>query len=229
MEGFPELSAAELASRLVIAALLGGLVGVEREFSDQPAGLRTHLLVSLGAALFTIVGAYGVAPFFDSGNDVRLDPTRIAAQVVSGIGFLGAGAILRDGLNIRGLTTAAALWVTAAIGMAAGFGYLEAAFVTSGVTVSALYGLKRLERTVFPRMRRDMHRFTITIEPELNLTRLTETFERHGGRVHTLKIMSRDDDTRYLVGYLRLSSGARLDDLANDVSDVPGVRETEWH
>lgn len=224
-----ELQTFDLALRLVVAALLGGLVGFEREFSDQPAGLRTHLLVSLGAALFTIVGAYGVGPFFDADSDVRLDPTRIAAQVVSGIGFLGAGAILREGLNIRGLTTAAALWVAAAIGVATGFGYWEAAAVTSAVTVSALYGLKRMERTVFPRMRRDMHRFTITMEPDLDLARLATEVESHGGRIHTLKVITREDDRRYLVGYMRLSPGSSLESMAASIAAVPGVSDTEWH
>lgn len=225
----PELQSIDLALRLVVAALLGGLVGFEREFSDQPAGLRTHLLVSLGAALFTIVGAYGLGSFFDAEGDVRLDPTRIAAQVVSGIGFLGAGAILREGLNIRGLTTAAALWVAAAIGVASGFGYWEAAVVTSAVTVGALYGLKRIERTVFPRMRRDMHRFTITMEPDLDLARLASEVESHGGRVHTLKVITREDERRYLVGYMRLSTGASLEEMAAAVAAVPGVSDAEWH
>src|SRR3712207_3489265 len=126
MDSFPQLTTGELVLRVLIAALLGGLVGFEREFSDQPAGFRTHILVSLGAALFSLVGAYGVEEFFrGEGADVRLDPTRIAAQVVTGIGFLGAGAILQQGVNVRGLTTAAALWVTAAIGTAVGLGYLE--------------------------------------------------------------------------------------------------------
>lgn len=224
-----ELAPLELGLRLIVAAVLGGLVGFEREFSDQPAGLRTHLLVSLGAALFTIVGAYGVGPFFDADSDVRLDPTRIAAQVVSGIGFLGAGAILREGLTIRGLTTAAALWVAAAIGVATGFGYWEAAVVTSAVTVGALYGLKRIERTVFPKMRRDMHRFTITMEPDLDLARLASEVESNGGRVHTLKVITREDERRYLVGYLRLSAGSSLEAMAAAVAAVPGVSNTEWH
>src|ERR687893_654955 len=112
----------ELIGRVLLAALLGGIIGVEREFSDQPAGFRTHILVSLGAALFTLVGAYGVAPFLGEDAAVRFDPTRIAAQVVTGIGFLGAGAILRSGMSVRGLTTAASLWVVAAVGAAIGLG-----------------------------------------------------------------------------------------------------------
>src|SRR5207253_6563623 len=120
----PTLNWDESLLRLALAALLGGLIGVEREIREREAGLRTHLLVSVGSALFTIVGAYGFHSFLDSGASVvRADPTRIAAQIVTGIGFLGAGAIIRQGLSVRGLTTAATLWVVAAVGLAAGAGY----------------------------------------------------------------------------------------------------------
>src|SRR6266702_8213948 len=106
---------------------------------EREAGLRTHLLVSLGSALFTMVGAYGFHSFLDSGASVvRADPTRIAAQIVTGIGFLGAGAIIRQGLSVRGLTTAATLWLVAAIGMAAGAGYYSAAAITTALTIFAL-------------------------------------------------------------------------------------------
>src|SRR5687768_6586470 len=107
----PTLSVIELIVRVLLATGLGAVIGLEREISDQPAGLRTHILVSLGAALFTIAGAYGLIDF-DTGEVARIDPTRVAAQVVTGIGFLGAGAIIQRGLNVRGLTTAASLWVT---------------------------------------------------------------------------------------------------------------------
>ncbi len=138
------LSGWELALRVAVAAALGGLIGFERELGDQPAGFRTHILVSLGSALFTLVGAYGATPFLGGNDVVRLDPTRVAAQIVTGIGFLGAGAILRHGFTVRGLTTAAALWVTAAIGMAAG-GCVNPdidEFSTITVSVSMSFGLR---------------------------------------------------------------------------------------
>src|SRR6059058_6235887 len=94
--------------RLVVAGALGGAIGFERELREREAGLRTHMLVSVGSALFTVVSAYGFTAFIESGSSaVRADPTRIAAQIVTGIGFLGAGAIIRMGLSVRGLTTAA--------------------------------------------------------------------------------------------------------------------------
>lgn len=146
----PTLEPWELGIRVLVAAALGGVVGLERELSDQPAGFRTHMLVSLGSALFTMVGAYGLAAFVPENVDnTSFDPMRVAAQVVTGIGFLGAGAIIRQGVNIRGLTTAASLWVTAAIGMTTGIGFWLGAIFTTLGTVLALYGFKQIERKFF--------------------------------------------------------------------------------
>src|SRR5436309_12498097 len=124
----PSLSWQEALVRLVLAAAFGGAVGLERELREREAGFRTHMLVSVGSALFTIAGAYAFRDFLvNGGSVVRADPTRIAAQIVTGIGFLGAGAIIRQGLSVRGLTTAATLWVGAAVGGAAGAGHDRAA------------------------------------------------------------------------------------------------------
>jgi putative Mg2+ transporter-C (MgtC) family protein len=124
----------DIIIRLCLAALLGAVLGFERERHGRPAGLRTHLLVSLGSAGFMILSPL-VA---EMGKGVPADPGRIAAQVVSGIGFLGAGAIVKEGVNIRGLTTAACLWIAAAIGMTAGAGFfLEAVFIC-GLAIVAL-------------------------------------------------------------------------------------------
>src|SRR5438093_1181370 len=139
----PSLSWQEALLRLALAAALGAAVGLERELREREAGLRTHLLVSLGSALFTIASAYGFREFFVSnGALVRTDPTRIAAQIVTGIGFLGAGAIIRQGLSVRGLTTAATLWVVAAIGLTAGAGYYSAAAITTLLVILSLWRLR---------------------------------------------------------------------------------------
>ena len=115
---------------LLVAAGLSGLVGFEREFNQRDAGLRTHIMVGMGAALFTIVGA-----------ELGMDKTRMAAQVVSGIGFIGAGTIFRAGESIKGLTTAAGLWTVAGIGVAAGFGMIELAVTATLVALLVLFGL----------------------------------------------------------------------------------------
>ncbi|MDG2764905.1 MgtC/SapB family protein, partial [Vibrio parahaemolyticus] len=122
----------EIIVRLVLSAFLGGLIGMEREASNRPAGFRTHILVSIGSTLMMLVSINGA-----SGGS---DPTRIAAQVVSGIGFLGAGTILRDGNRVKGLTTAASLWVCAGIGLAIGQGFYFAGIATSIISfLSLLY------------------------------------------------------------------------------------------
>jgi putative Mg2+ transporter-C (MgtC) family protein len=138
------LSDWELALRLLLSAALGSLIGVERERLAWAAGLRTHMLVSVGACLIMIVSAFGFTDVLGA-RDVVLDPSRIAAQVVSGIGFIGGGCILLRGEIVRGLTTAASLWTVAAIGLAVGGGlYLGAAAATLIILV-ILAGLKPLE------------------------------------------------------------------------------------
>lgn len=124
----------EIAIRIVVAAFLGALIGLERDLHGRSAGLRTHILVTIGAAAFMIIS---IKVSLSVGGAVS-DPGRIAAQVVTGIGFLGAGVILKDGASVRGLTTAACLWSSAAVGMAAGGGYF---FIAGTVTLIALFGL----------------------------------------------------------------------------------------
>ncbi|MBM2821511.1 MAG: MgtC/SapB transporter [Thermoleophilia bacterium] len=148
----PDLTFQEELLRILLAAGLGAAVGIERELREHEAGLRTHMLVAVGSALFTLVSAYGFGEFFaQTGPIVPVDPTRIAAQIVTGIGFLGAGAIIRQGANIRGLTTAATLWAVAAIGMAAGAGYYGGAVATTIVVIFALWPLRILTRRLLGR------------------------------------------------------------------------------
>jgi putative Mg2+ transporter-C (MgtC) family protein len=140
--------------RLLLAAALGGLVGLERELKDQPAGLRTHILVSIGACLFTLVSAFGFSEVTKT-RAAGADITRIASQVVVGIGFLGGGTILRHGATIRGLTTAASLWVTAAVGLAVGAGFYIGATVTGVIAIAALSLLKPVEKRITPGRRQE--------------------------------------------------------------------------
>jgi putative Mg2+ transporter-C (MgtC) family protein len=136
-----------ILGRLLLASLLGGLIGLEREVHGRPAGFRTHLLVTLGSCLMMIVSEYFFIKFGDLRADgvVRLDPGRVAAQIVTGIGFLGAGAIIKEGHAVRGLTTAACLWVVAGIGMAVGVGLYSAALIVTAVALGNLLFLKRVE------------------------------------------------------------------------------------
>jgi putative Mg2+ transporter-C (MgtC) family protein len=122
--------------------LLGLAIGVEREIQAHPAGLRTMALISVGACMFT---ALGLEPVLGT----RADPTRIAAQIVTGVGFLGAGAILRQGVDIRGLTTAASIWVAASLGMAVGFGFYAIAVFTTFLVLVTLIAMRPIERRFF--------------------------------------------------------------------------------
>jgi putative Mg2+ transporter-C (MgtC) family protein len=131
----------EIIFQLALAALLGLILGIEREFIGKPAGMRTYALVSLGAATFTIISKYG---FSDAGGG-DFDPSRVAAQIVTGIGFLGAGVIIFNGIRVEGLTTASGLWVSAAIGMAVGAGMYAVAVVACAMAFIVIVVLRRID------------------------------------------------------------------------------------
>jgi putative Mg2+ transporter-C (MgtC) family protein len=137
----------ELIRRLLTAALLGALLGFEREMKQKSAGLRTNILISVGAALFTLM-SYEIA------EGANTDPGRVAAQIVTGIGFIGAGAIMRTDSGVHGLTTAATVWVNAAVGVAVGGGEYHLAFIATGVTLAALLVLQPLESIISRRFSR---------------------------------------------------------------------------
>ena len=155
----PRLAGWDATVRLSAAAGLGAVVGFERELRDREAGIRTHLLVSLGSALFTVISAYGFQEF-----STRTDPTRIAAQIVTGIGFLGAGAIIREGLSVRGLTTAATLWTVAAIGMACGAGYYWPAIAVTALTLFALWPLRVIAYRTIERIKPEENRLIVELK-----------------------------------------------------------------
>jgi putative Mg2+ transporter-C (MgtC) family protein len=152
----------DMVLRLAMATILGGLIGLERERLDRAAGLRTHALVSVASALIMIVSTYGF-PNPVEGAEGSLDPSRIAAQVVSGIGFLGAGVIIFRGNSIRGLTTAATIWSVAGVGLAAGGGLYAPAIVGTGFMLLIQAGLKPLERRFFKK-HATQHRVVLDVE-----------------------------------------------------------------
>jgi putative Mg2+ transporter-C (MgtC) family protein len=140
------ISRIEIIVRLLLSAIIGGFIGVEREVNNRPAGLRTHILVTLGSTLIMLISIDGFLRF---GEGVpKGDPARLAAQVVSGIGFLGAGTIMRTGNNISGLTTAASLWVCAGIGLAIGSGYYLGAIVTTFIVLVTLMSVGIFEKRI---------------------------------------------------------------------------------
>jgi putative Mg2+ transporter-C (MgtC) family protein len=213
---------AEVLLRLAVAAALGAAVGVERELRERQAGLRTHLLVCVGSALFTLVSAYGFADF-----GARVDPTRIAAQIVTGIGFLGAGAIIRQGLSVRGLTTAATLWLVAAIGMAAGAGYWEAALIATFGAVITLGPLRIVAYRVLSRWNPPHEQLLVEIPAGGSPGPIVDAIEDVGGRVLSLDI-AQEGDRRTLLLDVELSPRATRVAVVAGVAEIGGVLEAQW-
>jgi len=140
----------EIVTRLLAAAFFSGLIGIEREAKSQPAGLRTHLLVGIGSCLMMILSITGFDSFINSDNGtIRYDPARIPSYVISGIGFLGAGTIIVHRGSVKGLTTAASVWVAAGLGLTIGAGMYFAAFLTTAIVLLTLYGLYQIENRFF--------------------------------------------------------------------------------
>ena len=225
----PELSWAEVVLRIALAAALGGAIGLERELRDREAGLRTHLLVSVGAALFTMVSAYAWTDWqFSNREGLVFDPTRIAAQVVTGIGFLGAGAIIRQGLSVKGLTTAATLWVVAAIGMATGVGYYEAAFVTTALVLLSLWPLRIAAYRLSARTRPEEGRLAVDLPAGASAVSVLEAVEQAGADVSSLEF-EEEGDRRRVDLRLRLGSGRTAAELIDALTHTQDVRGARWN
>jgi putative Mg2+ transporter-C (MgtC) family protein len=219
----PHLSHYELAGRLLLAAGLGGAIGIEREIRDHEAGFRTHMLVSLGSALFTVVSAYGFESFLVGGtNVVRTDPTRIAAQIVTGIGFLGAGAIISHGMNIRGLTTAANVWTVAAVGICCGAGYYSAALIGSVVIIIALWPFRILADRTIDRWRQGSTRVQLEVGPGAT-DGVLEAISKSRRRIERFDI-EHEGERRRLIFQLDRASP----ELVARLSEVEGVDEVIW-
>ena len=227
LSAVPTLEWPHVLLRLSVAAVLGGAIGMERELRERQAGLRTHLVVCVGSALFTLVSAYGFHEFLVSGGSlVRTDPTRIAAQIVSGIGFLGAGAIIRQGLSVKGLTTAATLWLVAAIGMAAGAGYYSAALFATAGALLTLGPLRIVAYKIVRRYRPEVDRLLVEIPAGGSPGAVLEAIERRGGRVVSLEI-AQEGDRRSMAVDVELR-GIEAPLVVADVGEIDGVLEVRW-
>jgi putative Mg2+ transporter-C (MgtC) family protein len=220
LNALPTLNWYEALLRLALAGVLGGLIGLERELRERGAGLRTHLLVSVGAALFTIAGAYGF-------GGVRVDPTRVAAQIVTGVGFLGAGAIIRQGFSVRGLTTAATLWVVAAVGLAAGAGYYSGAVITTALVLLALWPLRVLAFRILRRFRADDGRLLVELPVGTGPGEVIDEIERAGARVTAMSV-SQEGERRRLELDLTLPNTVPAPRLVARIADVENVADVRW-
>ena len=223
----PELHFAEVVLRVVLAGVFGGAIGAEREIREREAGLRTHMLVSIGAALFTLVSAYGFSDFrFSNASGITYDPTRIAAQVVTGIGFLGAGAIIRQGLSVRGLTTAASLWVVAAIGIATGAGYYSAALITTVVVLVSLWPLRIIAFRLFERVRPGELRLEVELQPTQSPSILLDPLEKRGVAVRSFEVEDAQDRRRVVLEVR--SSTVKPEQVTSELMRLEPVLGVRW-
>ena len=212
----------DILVRLLLAAVLGSLIGFERERLLWAAGIRTHMLVCVGACLFMIVSAYGFGTVL--GQNVVLDPSRVAAQVVSGIGFLGAGAILARGEIIKGLTTAASIWTVAAIGLSVGGGLYFAAVVSTAVILGILAGVKPLEELY--RARNQSCRLIIesahgALTPEL----VKKTLGVRTGQIKRLVVNPKTAGIDEVTLILTRVSSQDVQGIAQKLQDLPEVTQ----
>jgi putative Mg2+ transporter-C (MgtC) family protein len=223
----PVPSQLELVLRILLAAGLAGALGVERELTDQPAGLRTHILVGLGAALFAVISAYGFDVVIEGERPaVQADVTRVASQIVVGIGFLAGGVILKSGASIRGLTTAANLWITAAIGTAVGLGMLLLASVAAGIALVALVGLRPLRRAL-ERRAKERQAFVIEAGRDLDLGALLQALRDVRVAIGEVRIEEEaGDQTIHLQ--IRLPPGVRPGEIVSLVASLDHVRNVDW-
>jgi putative Mg2+ transporter-C (MgtC) family protein len=213
------ISDGEILLRLVVVVVLCGAIGLERQARDQIAGLRTHVIVGLGSGLFTLVSAYG----FSGPGFSRLDPTRIAAQVVSGIGFLGGGVILRYGVTVRGVTTAAALWISAAIGMATAAGFYVGAVATTVIALVALVALRRLKPVVRRRLGSGALRLELELVPGASIRSLLSELRRRQLRVEGLESHILDDGSERLQLDLRGPASLGVDSILSGLAQIEDV------
>ena len=208
----------QLVLRLVLAAALGGMIGLEREHSGKPAGFRTNLLICLGAALITEVS-------FTIGIHYNGDPGRVAAQIVSGIGFLGAGTILHARGSVYGLTTAATLWVVAAIGIAVGARAYLAAVVASFLVMLTLMLLGRVEDHLIPRKPADRNIDVVTDPNGLIVGKIEDVLRSAGFSLDTVRIEKHDD--RYTASFHAYGISERWEPALRQVLALEGVRKVE--
>jgi putative Mg2+ transporter-C (MgtC) family protein len=215
----------ELVLRLILAALLGSVIGFERERLNWAAGLRTHMLVCVGASLIMLVSIFGFSDILGQ-KDVSLDPSRVAAQVVSGIGFLGAGSILLRGEVVRGLTTAASLWSVAGVGLAAGGGMYVAAVSATIIILIILAGIKPIERRFISiKQQRSLH--MLADRGSISLESVHRALGSSSVRVKQF-IMQQSEDNPELDDVrisLSRTSTDDFDALCGKFQGMPGVRE----
>lgn len=220
------LDSSEILIRLLLASAFGALIGLERERKDWAAGLRTHMMVSVGSCLIMIVSAFGFSDILGTEN-VSLDPSRVASQVISGIGFIGAGTILflKQGA-IRGLTTASGLWTVAAIGLATGGGLYFAAGATTIIALIILWALKPLEQIYFRKYKPLLLR--VSSRPDSESDFIRRLLENKEIKIQSINLERNDNEYIYdlKLDHTELS---KLELIIGELRNDPSIKEVSWN
>jgi len=210
--------------RLLIVTALSGVIGYERERHGRAAGFRTHMLVGLGSCLVMLTGLYMVEA---GAGHADVDPTRMAAQVISGIGFLGAGTILRFRASVLGLTTAASLWAAAGIGLAVGAGFLTGAFASAGIVIIALYGFSRLERA----MRKHWYQ-TLVVETRASgadLASIRKVLAEFDVEIRDMDIRPLDSPDRFHIEFhVKLLTPQHREEILENLVRLESTTRAHW-
>jgi putative Mg2+ transporter-C (MgtC) family protein len=215
----------EILLHIAASLLLGGFIGMERSFHGRPAGFRTHALVCLASTLLMLLTIYQSRWFPGGGDVVRIDPTRMAQGIMTGIGFLGAGVIFKEGISVRGLTTAASIWITAAIGVLVGAGLYFPAFAGAVATLAVLSFFRWIENRV-PTHRFAHHRVRFDRANVMSEAALRELLTKHGFSISGLAYRLTEDGRHFEYRMtIRTSDEANFTRLATSLSALPPVRE----
>lgn len=215
-------SYAMLLGRLLLACVLGGIIGYEREQTHRPAGFRTHILVCVGSALVMITSEF---IFKKYAGHTNLDPARLGAQVISGIGFLGAGTIMREGFSVKGLTTAASLWAVSCVGLAVGIGFYEGALGATALIFLTLIFLKRFELLFSKKNNlRTLYIESYNIPGQLGF--ISEVMDRYDVFTKKIEFINSEDEKNLLVKLLiKLPDLKFRGNLFHDLHSIEGIRK----
>lgn len=207
-------------ARLMLAGILGGIIGFEREQTNRPAGFRTHILVCIGSALVMLTSEFIFNEYLPS---TEIDPTRLGAQVISGIGFLGAGTIIREGFSVRGLTTAASLWAVSCVGIAIGIGFYEGAILATILIYLTLIVLKKLEeRLTAKNLQRNIYIESRHI-PDL-LGTISKIMDTNNIVIKNIEFVGADNADRYVTKFsIKVPRGFNNRDIMAELSRLDGV------
>lgn len=213
--------------RLIMAGFLSGLVGLEREVKRHPAGFRTHLLVGVGSCMLMVLALFGFTDVISSNPNIRYDPSRIPSYVVSGIGFLGAGTILVHGITVRGLTTAASIWVVSGIGLVVGAGMYFVAIFTTIIVILSLIFLNKWEHLILKTSKSESL-YLVVKNNEITATAIIGVLEKRGISIVKMDVENIPDADENIVKYSFVVNFPKMDSLPfvyDDLSQLSGVHK----